>query len=38
MYTKGKVNYALLAIEGGAMAFPYADFLKDIDYVARVKD
>ena len=37
MHTKGKVDYALLAIEGSVMAFPYADFLKDIDYVARVK-
>lgn len=38
MHAKGNVNYALLAIEGSVMAFPYADFLKDIDYVARVKD
>ncbi len=38
MHTKGKMNYVLLAIEGSVMAFPFADFLKDIDYVARVKD
>jgi hypothetical protein len=36
VHTKAKKTYVLLAIEGASMAFPFSDFLKDIDYVARV--